>query len=88
LAGIVVGVAIATALVPPLASCGLLLARHLPTLAAGALVLFLANFAAIVVGATLVFIIRGHRPSTRRDVHKVVLPRSITLVSCSFSALT
>ena len=42
LQGVIVGVAIATALVPPLASCGILLAHHLPTLGAGAFLLFLS----------------------------------------------
>jgi uncharacterized hydrophobic protein (TIGR00271 family) len=46
LGGVVIGVAISTALVPPLTTCGILLARQLPTAAAGAFLLFLANFAA------------------------------------------
>jgi hypothetical protein len=47
LSGVVVGVAIATALVPPLTTCGILLARQLPNAAAGAFLLFLAKFTAI-----------------------------------------
>lgn len=54
ISGVIVGVAIATALVPPLTTCGILLARGLTELAAGAFLLFLANFAAISVrGAKL-----------------------------------
>jgi uncharacterized hydrophobic protein (TIGR00271 family) len=57
----VVGVAIATALCPPMTACGILLAHGLPHLAEGAFLLFLANFAAIAVGAMLVFLLAGHR---------------------------
>jgi uncharacterized membrane protein len=56
-----VGVAIATALVPPLTTCGILIARGLPALAAGAFLLFLANFVAITFSAMVVFMILGHR---------------------------
>jgi uncharacterized hydrophobic protein (TIGR00271 family) len=77
LASVIVGVAIATALVPPLTSCGILLARHLPGLAAGAFLLFLANFTAIVVGAMIVFWLAGHRPYV---AHKVWAPRLIAFV--------
>ena len=53
-------VAIAAALIPPLTSCGILLARHHPALAEGAALLFLANVSAIIAGAAIVFVIRGH----------------------------
>ena len=56
-----VGVAIATALVPPLTTCGILLARGLPALAAGAFLLFLANLVAITFSGMVVFTIMGHR---------------------------
>jgi uncharacterized hydrophobic protein (TIGR00271 family) len=61
LASMAVGVAIATALVPPLTTCGILIARGLPSLAAGAFLLFLANFVAITFSAMVVFMILGHR---------------------------
>jgi uncharacterized hydrophobic protein (TIGR00271 family) len=61
LASMAVGVAIATALVPPLTTCGILIARGLPALAAGAFMLFLANFVAITFSAMIVFMILGHR---------------------------
>ncbi len=61
LGSMAVGVAIATALVPPLTSCGILIARGLPALAAGAFLLFLANFVAITFAAMVVFMILGHR---------------------------
>jgi uncharacterized hydrophobic protein (TIGR00271 family) len=61
LASMAVGVAIATALVPPLTTCGILIARGLPDLAAGAFLLFVANFVAITFSAMVVFMILGHR---------------------------
>jgi len=61
LGAMAVGVAIATALVPPLASCGILISRGLPALAEGAFLLFVANFVAITFSAMVVFMILGHR---------------------------
>jgi uncharacterized hydrophobic protein (TIGR00271 family) len=61
LGALAVGVAIATALVPPLTTCGILIARGLPALAAGAFLLFVANFVAITFSAMVVFMILGHR---------------------------
>jgi len=61
LASMAVGVAIATALVPPLTTSGILIARGLPALAAGAFMLFLANFVAITFSSMVVFMILGHR---------------------------
>jgi uncharacterized hydrophobic protein (TIGR00271 family) len=79
LTGVIVGVAIATALVPPLTSCGILLAHHLPGLAAGAFLLFVANFTAIAIGAMIVFYLAGHRPDAAGQAHKVFVPRLISL---------
>jgi len=80
LTGVIVGVAIATALVPPLTSCGILLAHHLPGLAAGAFLLFLANLTAIAVGAMIVFWLAGHRPPAADQAHKVLVPRLVSFV--------
>jgi hypothetical protein len=74
---VVVGVAIATALVPPLTTCGILLARNLPTIAAGAFLLFLANFTAIALGAMIVFLLAGHRPAAADKAKKVLAPRLV-----------
>jgi len=76
----VVGVAIATALVPPLTSCGILLAHHLPGLAAGALLLFFSNFTAIIIGATIVLWLAGHRLFVADYAHKVFVARLIAVV--------
>ena len=56
------GVAIAVSLVPPLATVGICLELGRTSDAAGALTLFLTNFAAIVVIASIVFAICGVRP--------------------------
>jgi uncharacterized hydrophobic protein (TIGR00271 family) len=79
LGGVVVGVAIATALVPPLTTCGILLARQLPNAAAGAFLLFLANFAAIAFGAFVTFRLAGHRPPVAYGVVKAFMARLVFL---------
>jgi uncharacterized hydrophobic protein (TIGR00271 family) len=79
LSGVVVGVAIATALVPPLTTCGILLARQLPNAAAGAFLLFLANFTAIALGAMIVFLLAGHRPVAADEAKRVFTPRLVCL---------
>jgi uncharacterized hydrophobic protein (TIGR00271 family) len=67
------GVAIAVALVPPLATVGICLELGRPDDAAGALLLFLTNFAAIVVAACVVFVLSGAAPSRAmiRERHRV-----------------
>lgn len=55
LLGALAGVAIAVALVPPLASCGIALADARWMLAQGAGLLFLSNTVAIILGAATVF---------------------------------
>lgn len=79
LAGIMVGVALATALVPPLTCCGILLARNLPELAGGAFLLFLANLVAIAFGAMVVFLAAGFRPEQRYGRALVIGPRLISV---------
>jgi uncharacterized hydrophobic protein (TIGR00271 family) len=58
----VVGVAIATSLVPPLVMAGMMLARGETALAVGALVMFLANFVAIQFAASAVMLAFHVRP--------------------------
>ncbi len=59
------GVAVAVALVPPLATVGYTLAAHRPDLAGGALLLFAANLLAIVLVGLVVFLITGLTPRRR-----------------------
>lgn len=67
------GVAIAVSLVPPLATVGICLELGRLDDAAGALFLFVTNFAAIVVAACIVFVLAGAAPSREmiRERHRV-----------------
>lgn len=58
------GVAIAVALVPPLATVGMMLELGEPDLAAKALLLYLTNVAGIVLAGSLVLLFAGVRPET------------------------
>jgi len=80
LSSVIVGVAIATALVPPLTTCGILLPRGLPEWAAGAFLLFLANFSAIAFGGMVVFLLAGYRPAATEKLQKVMVPRVVSVV--------
>lgn len=63
------GVAVAVALVPPLAAAGLVLEAGRRDYAEGAALLYAANLVAIVLSGTLVFIVTGLVPRRRlRDV--------------------
>lgn len=67
------GVAIAVSLVPPLATVGICLELGRVEDAAGALLLFLTNFSAIVVVACIVFVLYGAVPSREmlRERHRL-----------------
>lgn len=69
ISGALPGVAVAVALVPPLATVGVLLGRGQPDLARGALLLFAANLFAIVLTASVVFVATGLMPPHR--LHEV-----------------
>lgn len=59
------GVAIAVALVPPLAVVGLTLQAGEPGLAGGALLLYITNLSAIIAVSTVVFVMAGFVPARR-----------------------
>jgi uncharacterized hydrophobic protein (TIGR00271 family) len=61
--GAVVGVAISTALVPPLTACALLMVRGLTGPAFGAFLNFFTNFVTIALSSMVVFFIAGFRPA-------------------------
>ncbi len=63
----IVGVAIATALVPPLTTCGICLSRGLYDLAGGAFLLFATNLVAIQAAASLVLFLHGFHAITVKD---------------------
>jgi uncharacterized hydrophobic protein (TIGR00271 family) len=66
-AAILPGVAISISLVPPLCVVGICLAEGSPSLAFGALVLFLSNFLALVFAGSLVFTTLGYTQSVRQQ---------------------
>lgn len=70
------GVAIATALMPPLCTVGIGLATRLWHVAAGAFLLFVTNAITIAFASTLVFFALGFVPSFRKDNK---LPRSLQI---------
>lgn len=59
---IIPGVAIAVAVVPPLAVTGYGLSTHQSAVAGGAFLLFVTNLVAIIISAALVFRLMGFRP--------------------------
>ena len=73
----IVGVAIATALVPPLSVFGILLARGETALALGGLLLFLTNIVAIQFASSVVLWFHGYHHITRLPQdHKSLLLRN------------
>jgi len=77
------GVAIAVSLVPPLATVGICLELGRLDDAAGAGLLFLTNFAAIIVAATVVFVIAGAAPSREmlRERHRLRIGAALAVVA-------
>ncbi len=63
-----VGVAIATALVPPLATCSICLARGDTRLAFGGFLLFFANFVAIQFASSVVMLLHGYHKIGKKAV--------------------
>jgi len=77
------GVAIAVSLVPPLATVGICLELGRPDDAAGAVVLFLTNFGAIVVASVIVFVLAGAVPSQamRRERRRLRVGFALAIVA-------
>ncbi len=93
LSGALPGVAIAAALVPPIASSGLCLALGHPALAAGAALLFATNIVAIVLGSALVLFAVGMRaghthgrdkPWVRRGYVALIVASAMLAVPLSY----
>ncbi len=70
------GVAIAAALVPPLASAGITLANGYGQAGFGALLLYLTNFIAISVASAFVFLVLGFRPMPTQKARQTARARS------------
>ncbi|MCA9960321.1 MAG: DUF389 domain-containing protein, partial [Anaerolineales bacterium] len=75
-AGALPGVAIAAALVPPLATVGISLSTGHYASALGALLLFTTNFVAISSATALIFLLLGFRPPQLPKERRVVQARS------------
>ncbi len=82
------GVAIAAALVPPLATVGVTLSAGYYVESLGALLLFVTNFVAITVATAIVFLILGFRPATTQKDRKEVRARSGVIALVSLVAIT
>mgnify|MGYP002622452436 CR=1 FL=1 len=82
-AGALPGVAIAAALVPPLATVGISLTAGRFGHALGAMLLFTANFVSISSATALMFLILGFRPTTAQKSRRAVQARSgrVALIS-------
>jgi hypothetical protein len=66
------GVAIASALVPPIASIGIALSKGIATTVQGATVLFVTNVICIVLGSALTFFAAGIRARPDQSSNKLV----------------
>jgi uncharacterized hydrophobic protein (TIGR00271 family) len=77
-----VGVAIATALVPPLSTCAMLLARGETHLARGAFLLAFTNMVAIQFASSVVFWVAGYSDTTRlwSAGYRALLRNSVSMV--------
>ncbi len=71
------GVAIAAALVPPLAVVGIGAAWIRPDIAGGALLLFVTNLITIASASALVFFVLGFRPQLQRQGRSTVFKRGL-----------
>ena len=84
------GVAIATAVMPPLATVGYGVSTRQWNVAGGAFMLFFTNFTAIVISADLVFLLIGFRPQQVQVIreHSILVKWRITIASVVLLALS
>lgn len=86
-AGALPGVAIAAALVPPLATVGVVLVSGYVLEALGALLLFVTNFVAISSATAFTFLTLGFRPTTSQKARKEVQVRSARVAIISLAVV-
>ncbi len=86
-AGALPGVAIAAALVPPLATSGLFFARLDFSPALGAFLLFATNLVTITLASALMFLILGFRPTKDQKARRAVQARSARVALFSLVAV-
>lgn len=82
-AGALPGVAIAAALVPPLATVGIAFASGYWRQGLGALLLFITNFVAISFATAFVFLILGFRPALGQKLERAVQARTFRMAFVS-----
>ena len=87
-AGALPGVAIAAALVPPLATVGISLTAGRFGHALGAMLLFTANFVSISSATALMFLILGFRPTVNQKSRRAVQARSGRVALISLGVVT
>ena len=87
-AGALPGVAIAAALVPPLATVGISLTAGRFDHALGAMLLFSANFVSISSATALMFLILGFRPTVAQKSRRAVQARSGRVALISLGVVT
>ncbi|MCH9709468.1 MAG: DUF389 domain-containing protein [Actinomycetia bacterium] len=88
ISGALPGVAVAVALVPPLAAIGVLLGYGQPQLARGATLLFLTNLIGIVLMAAVVFLLTGFVPRHRFRTHRRWIVGSVVITAMCTLAVT
>jgi len=76
------GVAIASALVPPIASIGIALSKGIAATVQGATVLFITNVICIVLGSALTFFAAGIRARPDQSANKLVKRLYLLLIFC------
>jgi uncharacterized hydrophobic protein (TIGR00271 family) len=82
-AGALPGVAIAAALVPPLATVGVALVTGNYGASLGALLLFITNFVAISTATALTFLVVGFRPTPTQKARREIQQRSARVAVAS-----
>ena len=82
-AGALPGVAIAAALVPPLATVGITFTDGYYRESLGALLLFITNFVAISSATAFVFVVLGFRPTPSQKARKEVRAKSAQVAAIS-----
>lgn len=86
-AGALPGVAIAAALVPPIAASGLFLARLEIQPAFGAILLFSTNLVTITLASSLMFLVLGFRPTKYQKARRSIQARSMRIALISLVAV-
>lgn len=85
--GALPGVAIAVALVPPLATIGITMQAGRGDLIGGAILLYSANLVAIILVATLVFVVTGFVPRSRLETKGVHVRSAVVVLTAATVAI-